>query len=65
MGPKGQWNPGVMPPLLSTDPYKLHVMYNKIDGDWGVTLNYIENMRIVMPTAVRLIAFLKEKYDLD
>ena len=61
----GRWNPGVMPPLLSTDPQKIHVMYNKIDLDWGFTQNYIQNMRERLPTAIRLIAFLKEKYDLE
>jgi hypothetical protein len=61
----GRWNPGVMPPILSTDPQKIHLMYNKIDLDWGWTYNYIQNMRERLPTAVRLIAFLKEKYGLE
>jgi hypothetical protein len=61
----GRWNPGVMPPLLSTDPQKIHLMYNKIDLDWGWTHNYIQNMRERLPTAVRLIAFLQEKYGLE
>jgi hypothetical protein len=65
MGPNERWNSGVMPPLLSTDPYKIRVMYNKIDGDWGVTLNYINNMREVQPIAVRLIAFLQKEYDIE
>jgi hypothetical protein len=60
-----RWNPGVMPPLISTDPQKIHVMYNKIDLDGGFTLNYIRNMREALPIAVRLIAFLQEKYDLE
>ena len=65
LGSKERWNPGVMPPLLSTDPYKIHVMYNKIDGDWGLTQTYIQNMQEKMPIAARLIAFLKERYDLE
>jgi hypothetical protein len=40
-------------------------MYNKIDSDWGFTQNYIDNMRERLPIAVRLIAFLKKKYDLE
>ena len=65
MGEREKWNAGVMPPLLSTDPQKIHVMYNKIDLDWGFTQNYIRNMQVMLPTATRLIAFLKEKYDLE
>ena len=65
MGSKERWNPGVMPPLISTDPQKIHVFYNKIDLDRGFTQNYIRNMRERLPIAVRLIAFLQEKYDLE
>lgn len=61
----GRWNPGVMPPLLSIDPQKIGLMYNKIFLDLGWTDNYIQNMRQFLPIAVRLIAFLKEKYDLE
>jgi hypothetical protein len=61
----GEWNPGVMPLLLSTDPQKIHLLYNKIDLDWGWTSNYIKNMKERLPIAIGLIAFLKEKYDLE
>jgi hypothetical protein len=60
-----RWNPGVMPPLLSTDPQKIHLLYNKMDLAWGWTDNYIKNMQQRLPTAVRLIAFLQEKYGLE
>jgi len=61
----GQWNSGVMPPLLSIDPQKEYMMYNKMYVNWGYTGNYIKNMRQRLPIAVRLIAFLKEKYDIE
>ena len=60
-----RWNPGVMPPMLSTDPQKIHLLYNKIDLAWGWTDNYIRNMKERLPIATRLIAFLQEKYDLE
>ena len=65
MTSSGRWNPGVMPPLLSSDPQKIRLMYNKIFLDLGWTDNYIQNMRQFLPIATRLIAFLKEKYDLE
>jgi hypothetical protein len=65
MKSKEQWNPGIMPLLLSTDPQKIHLLYNKMDLDWGWTDNYIKNMQQRLPTAVRLIAFLQKKYDLE
>lgn len=65
MKPGERWDPGVMPPLISTDPQKIHVMYNKIDLDRGFTQNYIQNMKERLPIAIRLIAFLQEKYDLE
>jgi len=61
----GRWNPGVIPPLLSTDPQKIHLLYNKMDLAWGWTDNYIRNMKERLPTAVRLIVFLQEKYGLE
>jgi hypothetical protein len=60
-----RWNPGVMPPLLSTDPQKIHQLFNKMDLAWGWTDNYIRNMKERLPTARRLIAFLQKEYDLD
>jgi hypothetical protein len=65
MKKRERWNPGIIPPLLSSDPQKIHLMYNKIDIDLGWTENYIRNMRQRLPTAVRLIAFLQREYDLD
>ena len=65
MKPGARWNPGVIPPLLSTDPQKIHLLYNKMDLAWGWTDNYIKNMQQRLPTAVRLIAFLQEKYGLE
>jgi hypothetical protein len=60
-----QGTPKVLLPLVTEDPQKIHLFYNKIDFEIGATRNYINNMKDRLPIMVRLIGFLQREYDLD
>jgi hypothetical protein len=60
-----QGTPKVLLPLVTEDPQKMHLLYNKIDFEIGATRNYINNMKDRLPIMARLIGFLKQEYDLD
>jgi cell division protein FtsB len=57
--------PKVLLPLVTEDPQKIHLFYNKIDFEIGATRNYINNMKDRLPIMVRLIGFLQREYDLE
>jgi hypothetical protein len=52
-------------PLLTTDPAKIKLMLNHIDFEIGATNNYIYNLQLRLPVAIRLIAWLKKEYGLE
>jgi hypothetical protein len=60
-----QGTPKLLLPLVTDEPQKVHLFYNKIDFEIGATRNYINNMNERLPDMVRLIAFLQKEYDLD
>ena len=64
---EGVWKgaPAVLLPLLTEDPQKIHLLYNKIDFEIGATRNYINNMNDRFPILIRLIGFLQREYDID
>jgi len=57
--------PALLLPLVTEDPQKIHLLYNKIDFEIGATRNFINNLQELLPGAIRLIGFLQQKYDLD
>jgi hypothetical protein len=57
--------PKILLPLVTEDPQKIHLFYNKIDFEIGATQNYINNMKYRLPDMIRLIGFLQREYDLD
>lgn len=52
-------------PLLSTDPVKLEMFFNKISGERGWTFNYVNNLLERQPYITRLIQLLKKEYHID
>jgi hypothetical protein len=52
-------------PLVTTDPEKLKIFFNKIAYEEGWTENYINNINARIPYAISLIAFLKKEYDIE
>ncbi len=55
----------VMLPLYIENPASLPRFFNKINYEIGATQNYISNIQQVLPVAERLIAYLKNEYDLE
>jgi hypothetical protein len=51
-------------PLLTNDPQRIQVFFNKIKLEQGWTKNYIENLQQRLPFTTKLIALLKTEYDL-
>jgi hypothetical protein len=49
-------------PMLSTDPQKLEVFYNKVSIERGWTQNYLNQLQSKLQYPVRLIGMLKEEY---
>lgn len=49
-------------PMLSTDPQKLEVFYNKVSIERGWTQNYLNQLQRELQYPVRLIELLKEEY---
>jgi hypothetical protein len=52
-------------PLLTSDPIRLQVFFNKIKLERGWTQNYIKNLQQRLPFTTKLIGQLKKEYDLD
>ena len=52
-------------PLLTNDPQKIAVFFNKVSMEEGWTHNYIVNMSKRMPAVNNLRQFLKTEYDMD
>lgn len=52
-------------PLLSTDPIKLKLFFNKVDFEIGATQNYLDNLKQRQPFMTRLIVFLNKLYHLE
>jgi hypothetical protein len=51
--------------LLTNDPVKMAVFFNKVSMERGWTENYVRNMSAEIPVVNRLRVFLKTKYNLD
>ncbi len=51
-------------PLITGDPVKRKIFFNKVDAEISFTQNYLVNMKDIQPVAARLIAYLKQAYDL-
>lgn len=52
-------------PLLTHDPQKINVFFNKVSLERGWTQNYITNLQEMQPVTIRLIALLKKEYDIN
>jgi hypothetical protein len=52
-------------PILLSDPQKLQLFFNKVSMERGWTQNYLNNLQRIIPFQNRLIALLKNEYDLD
>jgi len=52
-------------PLLTNDPAKQKLFFNKVDFEIGATKNYLNNLRERRPFAIRLLDFLKKEYHLE
>lgn len=52
-------------PLLTTDPVKMEIFFNKIWIERGSTQNYIVNLQNALPYTTRLIQLLKKEYGKD
>ncbi|HLL44239.1 MAG TPA: hypothetical protein VK369_13915 [Segetibacter sp.] len=52
-------------PLLTTDPGKMEIFFNKIWIERGWTQNYIVNLKNTLQFATRLIQLLKKEYGKD
>jgi hypothetical protein len=52
-------------PLLTNDPQKIRIFFNKISYERGWTRNYITNLEEALPYTTRLIAFLKKEYNIE
>jgi len=54
-----------MPPLLSTDANALNLFFNQVSMERGWTINYIQNLEERVPYNSRLMALLKEEYNIE
>ena len=52
-------------PLLTSDPYKLKIFFNKVDFELGATRMYVMNLERRKPFMISLLNFLKREYNLD
>ncbi|HLX90762.1 MAG TPA: hypothetical protein VKR32_03715 [Puia sp.] len=52
-------------PLLSKDPDRVRVFFNKISYEQGWTNNYVSTLQKWYPFAVRLISYLKKAYGFE
>ncbi|CAN5435564.1 hypothetical protein BH09BAC6_BH09BAC6_20550 [soil metagenome] len=52
-------------PLLSYNPHQIQVFFNKIKLERGWTQNYVKNLEERVPYNNKLIALLKNEYDLE
>jgi hypothetical protein len=52
-------------PLLTSDPQKIRIFFNKISYERGWTRNYVYSLAETLPYTTRLIAFLKKEYDVE
>ena len=52
-------------PLLTSDPQKIRIFFNKISYERGWTRNYVYSLAETLPYTTRLIAFLKKEYDIE
>ncbi len=52
-------------PLLTNDPQRITIFFNKISYERGWTRNYIDNLVETLPYTIRLITFLKKEYHLE
>jgi hypothetical protein len=60
----GSWgNAKELYPLLSQDPQRVQIFFNKIKLERGWTQNYINNLNEKQPFVNQLIALLKKEYD--
>lgn len=50
-------------PLLTTDPEKLEIFFNKILSERDWTKNYLNHLQARLPYAIRLIELLKKEYN--
>jgi hypothetical protein len=51
--------------LLTNDPQKIRIFFNKISYERGWTRNYVNSLAETLPYTTRLIAFLKKEYDME
>lgn len=51
--------------LITNDPQKIKVFFNKIQIERGWTENYIENLQDRLPYNTKLIGLLKKEYDIE
>ncbi|HLY70125.1 MAG TPA: hypothetical protein VKR53_10390 [Puia sp.] len=49
-------------PLLTSDPQKIKIFFNKVSYERGWTLNYVNNLEAWLPFAINLMDFLKKEY---
>jgi len=49
-------------PLLTSDPQKIKIFFNKVYYERGWTQNYVRNLQAWLPFAINLIDFLKKEY---
>lgn len=52
-------------PLLTSDPQKIEIFFNKIYLEPGWTQNYVNNLQEKLPFTIRLIELLKKEYGTD
>ena len=52
-------------PLLTNDPKKIAIFFNKVYLEQGWTENYLKGLKSSLPATIRLIELLKKEYDLD
>jgi hypothetical protein len=52
-------------PLLTTDPQKVEIFFNKVMASQGWTENYLNHLQARRPYTQRLIEMLKKEYDYD
>jgi hypothetical protein len=52
-------------PLLTNDPQKIEIFFNKISIERGWTQNYVRNLQDRIPFTKRLIELLKKEYGLN
>jgi hypothetical protein len=52
-------------PLMTGDPHKIEMFFNKVYLEHGWTKNYINNLQENLPYTIRLLALLKNEYGFD